>query len=47
MNEELYDLLFIISSVISSVLNVFIIIFICKIIIGFKKNCNLLNKGEI
>lgn len=47
MNEELYDLLFIISSVISSVLNVFIIILICKIIIGFKKNCNLLNKGEI
>ena len=46
MNEALFDLLYIIDSVITSLMKIFIIILICKIIIGFKRNCNLLTRGK-
>ena len=46
MNEALYDLLFIINSVITSLMKIFIIILICKIIIRLRY-CSLSNKGEL
>ena len=47
MNEALFDLLYIINSVITSLMKIFIIILICKIIIRLRRNCNFINKGEI
>ncbi len=47
MTEALWDLLYITDSLITITLKIFIIILVCKIIIGFRKNCNLLNKGEL
>ena len=46
MNEALFDLLYIIDSVITSLMKIFIIILICKIIIGFKRNCNLIKEEK-
>ena len=47
MNEALFDLLYIINSVITSLMKLFIIILICKIIIRLRRNSNFINKGEI
>ena len=47
MDSALFDLLYIIDSVITSLMKIFIIILICKIIIRLGRNCNLINKGEI
>jgi len=47
MSEGLFDLLYIIDSTITSIMKIFIIVLICRIVFSFKKNCNLLNRGEI
>jgi len=47
MSDGLFDVLWFLNSVITSTMKIFIIVLLIKIIIGFKRNCNLLNKGEI
>jgi len=47
MSDGLFDLLYIINSVITSTMKIFIIVLLIKIIIGFKRNCNLLSGRNI
>ncbi len=47
MSDGLFDLLYIINSVITSTMKIFIIVLLIRIIIGFKRNCNLLNGRNI
>jgi len=47
MSDGLFDVLWFLNSVITSTMKIFIIVLLIKIIIGFKRNCNLLNGRNI
>ena len=47
LNDLMFDLIYITDTIITVIMKLSIIILIYKIIIGLRKKCNLLNKGQL
>jgi len=47
LNDLMFDLIYLTDTTITIIMKLSIIILIYKIIIGLRKKCNLLNKGEL